>query len=51
MLADGAALGLRSQWFQLDLDARLADATVHETALFDARIEPVRLVRRSFGEP
>lgn len=51
LLADGAVLGLRSQWFRLDLDAQRADATFHGTALFDARIEPVRMVRRSFGEP
>lgn len=43
-------VGMRTRWFAVDSDIELADATVHESALFDAKYAPARLVRRSWAD-
>lgn len=40
----------KSDWFRLDLDARLGASGLAERALIDARNRPVTLVHRSYGE-
>jgi general secretion pathway protein K len=40
----------KTRWFAVETDVELAGATVHETALFDAKQTPARLVSRSWGE-
>lgn len=40
---------LKTRWFALDISVELGSAELHETALFDADRDPVRLVRRSWG--
>ena len=52
-LAPGEAsiqLQTRSTWFRLDLSGNRADFSVSEVALFDGRLRPARLVRRSYGD-
>jgi len=49
--AAAGQLGTRTDWFVLDLDARLGDAGMAERVLIDARARPVRLVRRVYGDP
>lgn len=46
---DSTALVTQSQWFQLDLSARLGDAGLSERVLIDARARPARVVRRIYG--
>ncbi|HEX7874011.1 MAG TPA: type II secretion system minor pseudopilin GspK [Sphingobium sp.] len=41
---------LASRWFEVDLSIDLGGTDVKETALFDARNMPVRLVRRRWGD-
>jgi general secretion pathway protein K len=40
----------KSRWFEMQVQLELAGAELRETALFDARTNPVKLVRRSWGE-
>jgi general secretion pathway protein K len=42
---------LKTSWFQLDIDIDLAGAEFDQTSLIDARENPVRAVRRVFGDP
>lgn len=42
---------LKTRWFALDLSIELAGAELRETALVDALIAPVKLVRRAYGDP
>jgi general secretion pathway protein K len=41
---------VRSRWFRMEVQLELAGAELRETALFDAQSNPVKLVRRSWGE-
>jgi general secretion pathway protein K len=41
---------IKSRWFEMQVQLELAGAELRETALFDARTNPVKLVRRSWGE-
>ncbi|RHW16963.1 general secretion pathway protein GspK [Sphingomonas gilva] len=41
---------VRSRWFVVEVRLELAGAELRETALFDAEADPVKLVRRSWGE-
>ncbi|MET0364324.1 MAG: type II secretion system protein GspK, partial [Sphingobium sp.] len=41
---------LTSRWFEVDLRVDMGGTDVSETALFDARDMPVRLVRRRWGD-
>lgn len=41
---------VKSRWFRMDVRLELAGAELRETALFDAQTNPVKLVRRSWGE-
>lgn len=43
-------VGMKTRWFAVESDIELADATVHEVALFDAKYSPARLVRRSWAD-
>lgn len=45
-----AQLRVRSQWFLLEMSVDMADSQLTETALFDARHSPVRLLWRSWSE-
>ena len=45
-----AQTGVRTRWFTLQLRVLLGDSEVNETALIDAGLPPVKLVRRSWGE-
>jgi general secretion pathway protein K len=47
---DRAQIGVRTQWFAVETRVALGGVVSHETALFDAREAPVRLVRRQWGE-
>ena len=40
----------KTRWFEMQVQLELAGAELRETALFDARTNPVKLVRRSWGE-
>ncbi len=41
---------LKTEWFALDAEIRLGDSEVREHALIDARIAPVRVLWRDWGE-
>jgi general secretion pathway protein K len=41
---------VKSRWFRMEVQLELAGAELRETALFDAQADPVKLVRRSWGE-
>jgi general secretion pathway protein K len=45
-----AQLGVTTQWFAVETRVALGGSVSHETALFDAREAPVRLVRRQWGD-
>ena len=41
---------VKTQWFTLDLDVRLGEAELRETALVDARKQPARVTSRRWGD-
>lgn len=45
-----AQVVMKTRWFVVESDIELAGASVRETALYDAEEQPVRLVRRSWGD-
>ena len=48
--AERSQLGVKTGWFTVETRVALGGVVGHETALFDARETPVRLVRRQWGE-
>lgn len=46
----GAQTVMKTRWFVVESDIELAGAVAHETALYDASVQPARLVRRSWGD-
>lgn len=46
----GTQTVLKTRWFTVETEIELAGATARDTALFDARTNPARLVRRSWGD-
>ena len=46
----GTQLVTKTRWFTVESDIELAGAAAHETALYDASVNPARLVRRSWGD-
>jgi len=43
-------LGVSSRWFEARIEVRVDSVTLEERALIDARLEPARVVARSWGE-
>ncbi|MES2755715.1 MAG: type II secretion system minor pseudopilin GspK [Pseudomonadota bacterium] len=46
----GSQTVVKTRWFNVATTIELAGATAQETALFDAKATPARLVRRTWGE-
>ena len=53
-LSPNAEIGVqtvtKTRWFVVESEIELAGATARETALYDAKQQPARLVRRSWGD-